>query len=408
MSAMREDYNSDDEDLSLMDSADGLGGSPRSGPGGSRREGGELSSLGGGAAGSIGVRGGPGPVRASSSSFTAAVPAVQPAASASAAAAARISPGSFRAFLTSAALSEFVGTFFLVYLGLSGIYASNMVNDDALKTGSLFTVAIGYGFAYGCIIYSMSLNGGGYLPSIRQMNPALTVALYFMNKLDGFKSLVLMVAQILGAALGTGLVFLCFNRHSIRTFELYDSTNVWQQVFTSIFISFLFIFVLLITNFAVNQPVLQQAVSTDTSEQAPQTTHELNSIIAALVCTVCTAAGTPISGCFMNPLFALTLLSLTAFRNNVAVVILGPLFGAALAALVARLFSYRTRAPFLATLRWGAGGMGGLGLGNLPPPGSHNQMSSLGPGGPSGPPTHRANPFNPNTNAEEKVQGSRF
>lgn len=104
--------------------------------------------------------------------------------------------GSFRTFLLSAALAEFVASFFLVYLGISAIYAANLVGDDALSTGSILMVAIGYGFAYGCLVYCFSLNGGGYVPSIRQLNPSLTFSLFLLGKIDMVKAIVLCVAQV--------------------------------------------------------------------------------------------------------------------------------------------------------------------------------------------------------------------
>lgn len=111
-------------------------------------------------------------------------------------AAARPSIGSFRASLVSALVSEALAMYFLVCLGLSAVYSSNLVGDDALSTGSLLMVAIGYGSAYGCIVYCFSLNGGGYVPSIRQLNPALTVALFLMGKLDAVKTGLFTAAQV--------------------------------------------------------------------------------------------------------------------------------------------------------------------------------------------------------------------
>lgn len=163
-------------------------------------------------------------------------------------------------------------------------------------------------------------------------------------------------------------------------------------------------------------------MSTDTSEQAPQTVHELNSLISSLVSVIGVAVGTPLTGCFMNPLLAMTVLAISHWRHSVLVVMLGPAIGAGLAALAAKLFSYRVRAPFLTSVRWGAGGMGGLGLGNLHAGRVAHQMHamhqagagagaggprdsvsvSVSPGGAGG----RANPFDPRGHDEK--QGSRF
>ena len=169
---MRDSYDDDDE-LSLMDSQDGLGGSPRTARSG-RSEPSE--------AGSAGASGRHGGGASSSSAHLASRP--------------RMPVGSFRAFLLSSALAELFASLFLSYLGLAAIYASNGVGDDALRSGSMLFVALGYGFSYGCLVYSFSLNGGGYLPSVRQMNPTVTLGLYLVGKIDAIKGIVIVIAQV--------------------------------------------------------------------------------------------------------------------------------------------------------------------------------------------------------------------
>jgi glycerol uptake facilitator-like aquaporin len=163
--------------------------------------------------------------------------------------------GSFRTFLYSACLSEFLSTFFLAFVGLSTLHAATLVGEDALSTGSILMNGLGHGFTYGALVYALSNNGGGYFPSIRQMNPALTLSLYLLGKLDSIKSFFIIASQTVGTILGTLLVWMCFDFHTLRVFELFDGTNIWQQLFMSIFVSFLFFFILRITNFAVQSPV---------------------------------------------------------------------------------------------------------------------------------------------------------
>lgn len=134
---------------------------------------------GGGRVDALGVRGGPMPARATAH-----------------AAAARLPAGSFRTYVVSAGLAEFFGSFFLVYLGLCAVYASNMIGDDALQTGSMLMISLCYGFTYGCVVYAFSINGGGYMPSIRQLNPALSVSLYLLGRVDLVKTVVTILAQV--------------------------------------------------------------------------------------------------------------------------------------------------------------------------------------------------------------------
>jgi glycerol uptake facilitator-like aquaporin len=64
-----------------------------------------------------------------------------------------------------------------------------------------------------------------------------------------------LLLQVCGGILGTTILWACFSTHHLRTYELFDGTNVWQKLVMSILVSFLSTFVLVITNFAVVQPV---------------------------------------------------------------------------------------------------------------------------------------------------------
>lgn len=61
--------------------------------------------------------------------------------------------------------------------------------------------------------------------------------------------------QLIGGAVGTGCVYWAFNGRTLRVFELFDGTNFWQQILMSIIITFLTVFLIIITSFAVTQPV---------------------------------------------------------------------------------------------------------------------------------------------------------
>ena len=62
-------------------------------------------------------------------------------------------------------------------------------------------------------------------------------------------------SQLLGTLFGTLILIFSFNGSNLRTFELFDGPNMLQKMVMSILLSFLSTFVLLITNFAVVQPV---------------------------------------------------------------------------------------------------------------------------------------------------------
>lgn len=215
--------------------------------------------------------------------------------------------------------------------------------------------------SYGCLLYTFSLSGGGYVPSIRQLNPCLSITLYLSGKLDLLKTSAFILSQCAGAVVGSSVLYLCMSSAPLRIFELMDSVNIGQQIGMSAIVCFLFFLVETVTNFAVISPTIQSNISPDLSEQSPQTVHELNCIISGFICVAGTAVGNPITGCFMNPLVGVSVFILSIHRNSVIVCIFGPLIGACVAALAARLFTYRTRPPFTANLRYGQQG-GGVGV----------------------------------------------
>jgi glycerol uptake facilitator-like aquaporin len=256
----------------------------------------------------------------------------------------------FRSYFFSSIFAEFFGSFLLAFFTLYALYISAAVNSDALSTNSLIYVALIYGCSYGCLVYSFSLNGGGFLPSIRQLNPIITLALFITKKIDGFKALTHVGAQIAGVFCGALLVFFSFSFNRLQVLELYDGTTVFQQLIASIMASFFFSLVLIITNFAVIQPVLQQGFVPDVSEQAPQSVHELNSIATCFITFSVSTIAYSVSSCFVNPAIGCAVLALTRYPNSPIVVIFGPTIGALLSSLVSRLYSYRVRAPFAPSL----------------------------------------------------------
>jgi len=95
--------------------------------------------------------------------------------------------------------AEFVGTMLFVFLGAGSVVASAAAAPAAASIGPL-GVALAHGVAL-AILVSMTMNiSGGHL------NPAVTIALWIANKIDGKLVAQYIGAQLLGALVGAALI----------------------------------------------------------------------------------------------------------------------------------------------------------------------------------------------------------
>lgn len=94
--------------------------------------------------------------------------------------------GNIRSFV-----AEFVGTFALVWL------AAGAVCVDAASPGRLggTGTALAYGLAVFTLTYALSRSSGAHF------NPAVTAAVYVSKRIDGVKAVFYIISQLLGAAL---------------------------------------------------------------------------------------------------------------------------------------------------------------------------------------------------------------
>lgn len=98
--------------------------------------------------------------------------------------------------LAKALVVEFIGTFALIFVGAgSGIMAG-----AAFGFGNLVTVAL----AHGLVIFVMVMAYGHI--SGTNINPAVTIGLWLAGKMDAMKSILYIVAQLLGAIIAAFLL----------------------------------------------------------------------------------------------------------------------------------------------------------------------------------------------------------
>ena len=142
-------------------------------------------------------------------------------------------------------VSEFIGTFILVFAGCGAIVVETL-------TGSLghLGIALTFGFVVSALIYTFGHISGAHF------NPAVTISFAFMKEFDKKDVISYILAQILGAILACLLLMILFLEEAKSAKELayYGATipsGTWYQSFGFEFI-LTFILMLVIYGSAVH------------------------------------------------------------------------------------------------------------------------------------------------------------
>lgn len=213
------------------------------------------------------------------------------------------------------AVVEAVGTFLLVFLGIGSIIAAN-VSQAALP---LLSIALAHGLALAlAITLALGISGG-------HINPAVTVAMWVTKRIKSLDAAVYIVAQVIGAAIGTAVLILALPAQAAPLIaagapSLAGGINAVQ----GISIEALITFVLVIAVFA-----------TIVDRNAPK----LGGFGVGLALTVGILFAGPLTGGAANPARALGPELVLQNFSNWYVYWIGPIVGAVIAAL---LYDYLT------------------------------------------------------------------
>lgn len=112
-------------------------------------------------------------------------------------------------FLTSTMTpftAELIGTALLILLG-DGVVANVLLNKSKGNNAGWIVVATGWGLAVALAVYCVNSFSGAHL------NPAVTIGMAAIGKLEWAKVGSYLVAQMIGAFLGAVLVWLAYLRH---------------------------------------------------------------------------------------------------------------------------------------------------------------------------------------------------
>src|ERR1700733_14613092 len=100
-------------------------------------------------------------------------------------------------------LSEFIGTFALVFAGTGAIVINDTTGGGIGHAG----IALTFGLVVMAMIYAVGDVSGAHL------NPAVTIAFWFSGRLPGRQVSSYVVAQLLGGTIASGLLCFLFPAH---------------------------------------------------------------------------------------------------------------------------------------------------------------------------------------------------
>ena len=102
--------------------------------------------------------------------------------------------------LWTATLAEFLGPLTLVVAGVGAIISTQNLGDG----GNLVAVALAHGLAIGLMVAALGHISGGHF------NPAVTISMLATGEIGVTRAVRYVVAQVLGATAGAGLLTLIF------------------------------------------------------------------------------------------------------------------------------------------------------------------------------------------------------
>ena len=212
--------------------------------------------------------------------------------------------------LGKAAVAEFIATFALVFIGAGAILVSG---------GDLLGIAMAFGLVLAIMISVTAHISGGIV------NPAVAIGLWVTGKLDTQRTVVYIVAELLGAIAGAFLLKL------IVPTEIFDAGNGGATLVNA-----------QITGFGVGKAVLLEAVltfflvfavfGTAVDDRGPF--GKTAGLTIGLVLTFDILAGGPLTGASMNPARSLGPALASGNWTDWWVYWVGPIAGGIIAAVV--------------------------------------------------------------------------
>lgn len=212
-------------------------------------------------------------------------------------------------YLWKSLLTEFIGTFTLVFIGAGAVALT------AQQGGSL----VGSAFAFGLVLMTIIYTWGTY--SGAHVNPAVSFGFALAGRMNWGLMIGYWIAQLLGAIAAGALIAYFFGTENGAGASVgsLTYTDQWKAVLLEAILTFFLVITVL---FVTRNPMLAIA----------------SGLAIGLVLTFDMLVGAPLTGASMNPARSL---GPAIFSNNMSsywIYVIGPLLGALVAALVYKLY----------------------------------------------------------------------
>ena len=211
---------------------------------------------------------------------------------------------------TKACVAEFIGTFALIFVGVSAIAADHATHGALGLAG----IALAHGLTIAVMVSATAAVSGGHL------NPAVTIGALTTGKIDGKNAVGYIVSQCLGGIaaavlIGTILADTVPNALAIGTPALAETVNLVQGLLMEIVLTFFLVFVIFGTAIDARAP-------------------KMGGLFIGLTVALDIMAGGPITGAAMNPARHLGPALFGGHIDMIWFYWIGPIIGGVLAAQV--------------------------------------------------------------------------
>jgi len=203
-------------------------------------------------------------------------------------------------------LSEFLGTFFLVFFGCGSVILSKF-NPEAMPS---FMIPIVFGLIVCAMIYSVGHISGAHF------NPAVTLSFWVIRKFPTYRLAGYITSQMTGSIVAGLFHYLIWGSHD-HMFGVTVFHGATTQALTAEFLaSFMLMFVI-------------TSVATDSRAQGEQAAMAIGIAIA-----LCAFLFGPVTGASMNPARSLGPAIWASYSEGLWIYFVAPILGAVSAALV--------------------------------------------------------------------------
>jgi aquaporin Z len=212
-------------------------------------------------------------------------------------------------------IAEIVGTFLFFFVGIGAIGAVQLVNGQNLDPAAfLLVAALAHGVVLAVLVSALGAVSGAHF------NPAVTFGVWIAGQIPARRAVAYVIAQLIGAILAAWAVWLVIPQSSFPNLgipQLFGSITPLGGIIVETVLTV----ILLIAVFG-----------TAVDPRAPK----VGGLAIGLAVAADILMGGPLTGAAMNPARWFGPAAVTGVWDNFYVWIIGPLLGAALAALAYR------------------------------------------------------------------------